>query len=53
MSALAGWFPVLGWCLLTPVLVVFSFGAGVLALAARWTGSARATVELESDENDS
>ena len=32
VPVLAGFFPVIGWCLVIPALKLFDFGAGVLAL---------------------
>jgi hypothetical protein len=35
VAVLAGWFPVVGWCIVIPTLVFFSFGGVVLGLASR------------------
>ena len=35
VAVLAGWFPVVGWCLVIPALLFFSFGGAVLGLVSR------------------
>ncbi|MEE4271711.1 MAG: hypothetical protein V2I67_08555 [Thermoanaerobaculales bacterium] len=32
VSVMSAWFPVIGWCFILPMLKLFAFGAGVLAL---------------------
>ena len=32
VAVLAGWFPVVGWCFVIPLLLLFSFGSAVIAL---------------------
>ena len=40
VAVLAGWFPVVGWCIVIPALVFFSFGGVVLGLVPRRGGAA-------------
>jgi hypothetical protein len=52
IASLAGFFPIIGWCLVIPALELFAFGAGVLALAGkiRRTRVDSESVELENDD---
>jgi hypothetical protein len=40
VAVLAGWFPVVGWCIVIPALVFFSFGGVVLGMVSRRGGAA-------------
>ena len=38
VAVMSGWFPVIGWCLVIPALMLFAFGSGVLGIVARVRG---------------
>ena len=54
VAVLAAWFPVLGWCLVVPLLLLGSFGSAVTSmLPARWSGRRqRAEAVLVAAEDD-
>jgi hypothetical protein len=54
VAVLAAWFPVLGWCLVVPLLLLASFGSAVTAmLPGRWARrQPRAETVLVAAEED-
>jgi hypothetical protein len=54
VAVLAAWFPVLGWCLVVPLLLLASFGSAVTAmLPVRWARrQPRAETVLVAAEED-
>ncbi len=53
VAVLAAWFPVLGWCLVVPLLLFAAFGSAVTAtLPARWSGRKPRSEALQVAVND-
>ncbi len=54
VAVLAAWFPVLGWCLVAPILIFAAFGSAAVAMIpARWSRhQARTDAMLVAAERD-
>ena len=52
LAVLAGWFPLFGWFVVTPALLLFSFGAAIVALFRAVRGGHGRPPAAENEDGD-